>query len=487
MTLGSLLLSVALVHSSGHAGQDKVWKDVYDKAKRAVVTIKTDVGVGSGFVVSMTKKSNYTQKWTEDLKKMNDTLLKNTKLEDCTFILTAFHVISDATEVEIVPNIGKKAKNPILYGYDASRDIAVLLVKSDLLTGSLPLGDYAKADVGDPVAVVGNPLGFLPGTLSTGIVSAKRNSEGVPLLQFTASVSEGSSGSPVMNKAGEVIGMVRGSLTEGQSLNIAVGSGPLKTSMVNVDRVFTDWSSNRSSTGSMTKEEIKKNEAVGEVTAIVCESVLQWFAISMALEDNEKEYERIRDLALTAIDPEEHAKYFAKQGGSATEASSLRKEIETVSLCLKALSDAQQAATKISKEKPGSKDADDAIDRAGKAYHALSDAMYALGDSFASTWYDFDIVSEKVSGAVLFEVFLLFKLPVFPDLDAKECEVHIALDDEFEDGDIIVGIKLGNGQNKPVKNWKDLWRILDPIEDETTAEVTVKRDGQTIKIKTKVE
>jgi S1-C subfamily serine protease len=86
----------------------------------------------------------------------------------------------------------------------------------------LPLGSSEKIEVGTRIAVVGSPLG-LEGTLTEGIVSAVRELFGeLKRLQITAAISPGSSGSPVLNAKGEVIGVAAATLREGQSLNFAV-------------------------------------------------------------------------------------------------------------------------------------------------------------------------------------------------------------------------------------------------------------------------
>ncbi len=76
-------------------------------------------------------------------------------------------------------------------------------------------------DLGQPVIVVGNPEG-LEQTVSNGLISAIREFDGRKLFQISAPISEGSSGSPVFNDHGEVIGVVVSSIEKGQNLNFAV-------------------------------------------------------------------------------------------------------------------------------------------------------------------------------------------------------------------------------------------------------------------------
>jgi hypothetical protein len=90
--------------------------------------------------------------------------------------------------------------------------------------GSAPvlnLGPDSKPAVGDKVYVVGNPLG-LEGTFSEGIISGIRSIESDSILQMTAPISPGSSGGPVMNDSGTVIGVAVATFKDGQNLNLAV-------------------------------------------------------------------------------------------------------------------------------------------------------------------------------------------------------------------------------------------------------------------------
>ena len=84
------------------------------------------------------------------------------------------------------------------------------------------MGDTAKLEAGTRLAVIGSPLG-LEGSVSEGIVSAVRElSAGGRLVQISAAISPGSSGSPVLNAEGKVIGIATALIPFGQSLNFAV-------------------------------------------------------------------------------------------------------------------------------------------------------------------------------------------------------------------------------------------------------------------------
>jgi S1-C subfamily serine protease len=102
---------------------------------------------------------------------------------------------------------------------DRRADLA--LVKVEGSAPSLVLGPNASPAIGDKIFAVGNPLG-LEGTFSEGIISGIRRADGDSILQMTAPISPGSSGGPVMNASGAVIGIAVASFDSGQNLNLAV-------------------------------------------------------------------------------------------------------------------------------------------------------------------------------------------------------------------------------------------------------------------------
>ena len=110
----------------------------------------------------------------------------------------------------------------------SQQDLAILRV-SDVGAPILPLGNSDKLQVGEPVYAVGNPKGYLEGTFTEGVISGVREFQiGVRRIQISAQISGGSSGGPVLNSSGEVIGVAVSKLTEGQNLNFAIPSNYLK-------------------------------------------------------------------------------------------------------------------------------------------------------------------------------------------------------------------------------------------------------------------
>jgi tetratricopeptide (TPR) repeat protein len=105
---------------------------------------------------------------------------------------------------------------------DQKNDLAIMSVASDLVSKPLALA-VGTPSPGDQVFAIGNPEG-LENTISQGIISGIRTTNDRDLLQITSPISHGSSGGPVLNAQGEVVGVAVGMLEKGQNLNFAVPS-----------------------------------------------------------------------------------------------------------------------------------------------------------------------------------------------------------------------------------------------------------------------
>ncbi|HEV3511826.1 MAG TPA: trypsin-like peptidase domain-containing protein [Candidatus Sulfotelmatobacter sp.] len=125
-------------------------------------------------------------------------------------ILTNYHVIADARQVEVTLHNRKKYKATIV-GVDQAHDLAVIQIKASDLVPAV-LGDSRNLQVGQKVYAIGNPFG-LSGTMTRGIVSSirpVREPNGATIdeaIQTDAAINPGNSGGPLMNWHGEVIGI----------------------------------------------------------------------------------------------------------------------------------------------------------------------------------------------------------------------------------------------------------------------------------------
>lgn len=126
------------------------------------------------------------------------------------YIVTNNHVVDGADSVTVTLNSGDTL-DAIVVGTDAKTDIAVLKVEGSNFTYSV-FGDSSTLRIGEPCIAIGNPLGTLTGTVTTGVISALERTINVDgqemtLLQHDAAINEGNSGGPLYNMKGEVVGI----------------------------------------------------------------------------------------------------------------------------------------------------------------------------------------------------------------------------------------------------------------------------------------
>ena len=138
---------------------------------------EADRGVGSGFII-----------------------------ESNGLILTNAHVVEGATTIYVTLTDKREFKAKLL-GMDKRTDVAVVKIEARDLP-KLPLGDSSKVRVGEWVLAIGSPFG-LENTVTAGIVSAKSRDTGdyLPFIQTDVAVNPGNSGGPLLNTAGQVIGI----------------------------------------------------------------------------------------------------------------------------------------------------------------------------------------------------------------------------------------------------------------------------------------
>jgi serine protease Do len=190
-------------------------KDIVKQASPAIVHIETASGhVGTGFV-----------------------------LDPKGLVATNLHVVAGSAQIKVRLADGNIYDVNQVVGYDRVHDLALLRIQPPKALPTLRLGDSDKMTAGDKVIAIGNPLGVLDLTVSDGLLSSVRQLCGdreladaadkncrdpMKLLQFSAAISQGSSGGPLFNEAGEVVGLTTLFLGQGQLLNFAVPANYLK-------------------------------------------------------------------------------------------------------------------------------------------------------------------------------------------------------------------------------------------------------------------
>ena len=135
-------------------------------------------------------------------------------------VVTNHHVIENEGRVVVIDAEGNEIDGQVRL---SNQDHDLAIIEGDF--SDIPSLALSKVEtsVGDDIWVAGAPKGF-QGTLSKGIVSAHRDANylGFKSFQITAAISPGSSGGPVMNSEGAIVGVSVASYTEGQALNFAI-------------------------------------------------------------------------------------------------------------------------------------------------------------------------------------------------------------------------------------------------------------------------
>jgi hypothetical protein len=226
-----LLLAPTL---QAHSAKILSSSEIYKTVVKSTVTIVTDAGsLGSGFYV-----------------------MPNVVATNC-------HVMNGATSAKcIVANTKITVKVLGYVAVDKDVDLVLLKVSGKPRTPlKMASGNVATGQV---IYAIGAPQG-MTGTISDGIVSATRKVDGVSLVQITAPISQGSSGGPVVNRVGSVVGVSTLIHTGGQNLNFAVNYAHLQSLMQQVQakpkslaRLSGSSSQDRPARNTSTEEDIVK-------------------------------------------------------------------------------------------------------------------------------------------------------------------------------------------------------------------------------------
>jgi S1-C subfamily serine protease len=156
-------------------------------------------------------------------------------------VVTNLHVIRGAQRCEVKTLDGKGKVFPVAgtIAVDEEGDLALLSVPTPPDRPRASEVAHALPDEGETIFVIGNPL-KLEGSVSDGIVSAVREVPNVgKIIQITAPISHGNSGSPVFNLKGQVVGVVTVKVTNGQNINLAIAAARLERLHPGRLRAFT--------------------------------------------------------------------------------------------------------------------------------------------------------------------------------------------------------------------------------------------------------
>ena len=188
-------------------GESRSISDVVQNIEEGLVQIITPTGNGSGFVVS------------------GDGL-----------VVTNAHVVEEHSSVT-VRSVSGESYDAEVVGRDALVDLAALRVESGETLPPMPLGDSATVRVGDEVIALGFPLNNELGigyTVTTGIVSARRTHGAVERIQTDAAINPGSSGGPLVNRSGEVVGVNTSTYAEYAGISFAISVSEVKTNLASL-------------------------------------------------------------------------------------------------------------------------------------------------------------------------------------------------------------------------------------------------------------
>jgi serine protease Do len=213
-------LVVAFVLLAGSITSLVVWPRVMaEPTPQEKLRMSSDVGPKSGIVTAFAAAAKAVENsvvhiTTEDLDFEGETLGRASGsgviVDTNGYIITNHHVIQDASRIRVRFRDGQTARGKVI-GSDEATDIAVVKVNVSNLLPASKIGDSERLVVGEPVLAIGSPFG-LEQTVTSGIISAKeritneqRNFQ--QFLQTDAAINPGNSGGPLINLAGEVIGI----------------------------------------------------------------------------------------------------------------------------------------------------------------------------------------------------------------------------------------------------------------------------------------
>ena len=210
---------------------------IYDQVLPSVVCVTADQGDGTSSVGS------------------------GVVLTQSGYIVTNFHIIQGGVSLDVSMLSSSASYDAKLVGYDEELDLAVLKVEAQGLTPAR-LGSSDQLAVGDSVYAIGNPMGYLHGTMTDGIISSPTRSIRVDgremnLLQTSAALNSGNSGGALTNAYGQVVGITSAKITGVENDTVIEGLGlviPINDTIPFLNQMIHTGQSFRPSLGILCRE-----------------------------------------------------------------------------------------------------------------------------------------------------------------------------------------------------------------------------------------
>lgn len=152
------------------------------------------------------------------------------------YILTNAHVVQNALDIQVLLSNGEKGYPAKIIGIDRLTDTALLKIEAERPLTALPFGDSDRLRMGEMVLAIGNPLG-LRHTVTSGLISAKERTSSQTkdkfayFIQTDSAINPGSSGGPLINLYGEVVGINTAIVSEAQLIGFSVPMNTVKEVM----------------------------------------------------------------------------------------------------------------------------------------------------------------------------------------------------------------------------------------------------------------
>lgn len=210
---------------------------IYDQVLPSVVCVTADQGNGSASVGS------------------------GVVLTQSGYIVTNFHIIQGGVSLNVSMLSSTANYDAKLVGYDEELDLAVLKIEAQGLTPAR-LGSSDQLSVGDSVYAIGNPMGYLHGTMTEGIISSptrtiRVDGKDMNLLQTSAALNSGNSGGALTNAYGQVVGITSAKITGVENDTVIEGLGlviPINDTIPFLNQMIHTGQSFRPSLGILCQE-----------------------------------------------------------------------------------------------------------------------------------------------------------------------------------------------------------------------------------------